>query len=147
MAKPNQKMTAKQGKTCTDTATAQAGKPQTEHWVVRGVTVERITADLEKARLLAHELGQAAAAVSACTALAKLHGLLIERSKVETTTTKDMPDEEIEGRQRQMEIDRVRTGGRDYLLSRIAECENLLVIFDAGEFEEWAAQGGSLARH
>ena len=58
-----------------------------------------------------------------------------------------MTDKEIQERQRQMEIDHVRTGGRDYLLSRIAECENLLIIFDAGEFEEWAAQGGSLARH
>ena len=96
MAKPNQKITAEQGKTCTNTAPARAQELQTEHRVVRGVTVERITEDLEKARQMAHELGQAAAAVDACTALAKLHGLLIERSKVETTTAKDMTDEEIE---------------------------------------------------
>ncbi len=124
MAEENQKTTAK---------------------AARGITVERITEDLEKARLLAHEKGQAEAAVNACTVLAKLHGLLIERSKVETT--KGMTDEDIQERQRQIEIDHVRTGGRDYLLSRIAECENLLAIYDAGEFEEWAAQGGSLARH
>ena len=147
MAKVNQKITVKQGKTCTNTATAPAQELQTEHRVVRGVTLERITEDLEKARQMAHELGQAEAAVSACTALAELHGLLVKRSRVETTTTKDMTDEEIQERQRQMEIDRVRTGGRDYLVNKLVECENLLAIFDAGEFEEWAAQGGSLARH
>ena len=147
MGKPNQKITAEQEKTCTNTATARAEEPQTEHRVVRGVTLERITADLEKARLLAHEKGQADAAVSACVAMAELHGLLVKRSKVETTTTKDMTNEGIEQRLRQIEIDHVRTGGRDYLLSKIAESENLLAIFDAGEFEEWAAQGGSLARH
>ena len=149
MAKPNQKITAEQEKTCTNTATAtpQAKKLQGEHRTVRAVTVERITEDLEKARQMAHELGQAEAAVNACTALAELHGLLVKRSRVETTTTKDMPDEEIQERYRQIAIEHVRSGGRDYLINKIAESENLLAIFDAGEFEEWAAQGGSLARH
>lgn len=124
MAKPNQKITAT---------------------AARGITIERLTEDLENARLLAHEKGQAEAAVNACTALAKLHGLWVDKSKVETT--KGMTDEDIQERQRQIEIDHVRTGGRDYLLSRIAECETLLSIYDAGEFEAWAAQGGSLARH
>ena len=126
MAKANQKITAKVG---------------------RAVTRERITEDLEKARQMAHEQGQAEAAVSACVAMAELHGLLVKRTRVETTAAKDMPDEEIEERRRHMLIERVRTGGRGHLVEQIAECENLLAIYDAGEFEEWAAQGGSLARH
>ncbi len=125
MAEANQKTTAKVG---------------------RYVTRERLTEDLEKARQMAHEEGQAEAAVSACVAMAKLHGLMIERSKVENSTGKVMTDGEREKGFRQREIDHVRTGGRDYLLSRIAECENLLAIYDAGEFEEWAAEVGSLAR-
>ena len=123
MAKPSQKITAKQGKTCIDMTTAQAGKPQAEHRVVRGVTVEGLTENLELARLLAHELGQAEAAVDACTALAKLHGLWVDKSKVETTTTKELTNEEIRERYRQIAIEHVRTTGRDYLLSRIAHSE------------------------
>ena len=115
--------------------------------VARAVTKERLTEDLEKARLLAHEEGQAEAAVSACVAMAKLHGLVIDRSEVETTTTKDMTDKDIQERHRQIAIEEIRSGGRDYLVNKLAESENLLAIYDAGEFEEWAAQGGSLARH
>ncbi len=126
MAEANQKITAK---------------------VARYVTKERLTEDLEKARQMAHEEGQAEAAVSACIAMAKLHGLLIERTKVESSTGKDMTDEDIRERHRQISIERVLTEGRDYLIEQIAESENLLAIYDAGEFEQWAAQGGSLARH
>ncbi len=126
MAKANQKIIAKVG---------------------RDVTRQRLTEDLEKARQMAHAEGQAEAAVSACVAMAKLHGLLIERTRVENSTSKEMTDGEFGERLRRREIDHVRTGGRDYLLSRIAECENLLAIYDAGDFEQWAAQGGSLARH
>jgi len=115
--------------------------------VARAVTKERLTEDLEKARLLAHEEGQAEAAVSACVAMAKLHGLVIDRSEVETTTTKDMTDKDIQERHRQIAIEEIRSGGRDYLVNKLAESENLLAIYDAGEFEAWAAQGGSLARH
>ncbi len=113
----------------------------------RVVTRERLTEDLEKARQMAHEKGQAEAAVSACVAMAELHGLMPEQTRVKNSITRVMTDGEIEDRLRRREIDRVRTGGRDYLLSRIAESETLLAVFDAGEFEEWAAQGGSLARH
>ena len=115
----------------------------------RAVTMERLTEDLEKARLLAHEEGQAEAAVSACVAMAKLHGLVIDRSEVETITTtiKDITDEDIQERHRQIAIEEIRSGGRDYLVNKLAECENLLAIYDAGEFEEWAAQGGSSTKH
>ncbi len=115
--------------------------------VARAVTMERLTEDLEKARQMAHEKGQADAAVSACVAMAELHGLLVKRTRVETTTAKDMPDEEIEERRRHMLIERVRTNGRDHLVEQIAECQNLLAIYDAGEFEEWAAQGALPTKH
>ena len=123
MAKPNQKATAT---------------------AARVVTRERLTEDLEKARLMAHEEGQAEAAVSACVAMARLHGL-IERTKVERSTSKDMTD--IRERHRQITIERVLTNGRGYLVEQIAEIENLLAIYDEGDFEEWAAQGGSLTKH
>ncbi len=126
MAEANQKTTAK---------------------VARYVTRERLTEDLEKARQMAHTEGQAEAAVSACVAMAKLHGLMIERTKVESSTSKDMTDEDIRERHRQITIDRVLTNGRDYLVEQIAEIENLLAIYDEGNFEEWAAQGGSLTKH
>ena len=113
----------------------------------RAVTMERLTEDLESARQMAHKEGQADAAVSACVAMAKLHGLVIDRSEVETTTTKDMTDKDIQERHRQIAIEEIRSGGRDYLVNKLAESENLLAIYGAGEFEAWAAQGGSLARH
>ena len=145
MAKPNQKITTRQEKTCTNTAPAQ--ELQTEHRVVRGVTVEGITADLEKARQMANELGQAEAAVDACVAMARLHGLMIERTKAENSTGQDMTDQEIEERHRQIAIEHVRSGGRDYLINKIAESKNLLATYDAGDFEQWAAQGAAPTKH
>ena len=123
---------------------ARVAELQAEHRAVHDVTIEGLTDKLESALKLAHAEGQPGAAVSAITATAKLHGLWVDKSKVETSTTKDMTDEEIAEARRQIEIDRVRMGGRNYLLNKLAECENLLAIYDAGEFEQWAVQGGSL---
>ena len=54
---------------------------QAEHRVRHNVTVDSLTIELENARQLAHQIGQAGAAVSATLGKAKLHGLL--RDKVE----------------------------------------------------------------
>ena len=43
------------------------------------VTVDTLTDELEEARLLAHQEGQAGAAVSAIMGVAKLHGLLTDK--------------------------------------------------------------------
>ena len=131
----------------TDMVMARVAELQTEHRAAHGVTIEGLTQDLEDARKLAHAEGQPGAAVSACTAMAKLHGLWIDKSKVETSTTKDMTDEEIKAEYRQIEIEKVREGGRDYLLAKIVESERALAAYDAGKFNEYIAQGASPTKH
>ncbi len=60
------------------------------------VSVDSITELFQEDRQLAHKLGQAGAAVSATEKLAKLHGLLSERLKVDVrVTTGQMGDAEI----------------------------------------------------
>ena len=51
-----------------------------------GITVDTITEMLKKDRNLAHEIQQPGAAVSASMGLAKLHGLIVDKSKVEFAT-------------------------------------------------------------
>lgn len=183
MARPNQKITAKQEKAClvfietgckstayragyhtenmkpetvnrkatelfnTDMVTARVAELQAEHRAVHDVTIEGLTRKLELARLMAHAEGQPGAAVSAILGTAKLHGLLIDKSQVQTSTTADMTDEEIEAESRQIEIEKMRRGGRDYLLARIVEFEGALAAYDAGKFEEYAAQGALPTKH
>ncbi len=131
----------------TDIVKARVAELQAEHRAAHGVTIEGLTEDLELARNLAHEQGQAGAAVSAILGTAKLHGLLIDKSKVETSTTEDMTDEEIEAEHRQIEIEKVREGGRDYLLAKIVESERALAAYDAGKFNEYIAQGTFPTKH
>ena len=183
MARPNQKITAKQEKACqvfietgckstayragyhtenmkpetvnrkatelfnTDMVTARVAQLQAEHRAVHNVTIGGLTDNLESARKLAHEEGQPGAAVSAILGMAKLHGLLIDKSQVQTSTVAEMTDEEIEAERRQIEIETVRQGGRDCLLARIVESERALVAYDAGKFDEYAAQGASPTKH
>ena len=49
-----------------------------------GVTIESVCKQLDEDRALAHQNGQAGAAVAASMAKAKLHGLTVERSVVQT---------------------------------------------------------------
>jgi hypothetical protein len=55
---------------------------QADHAKRHDVTIDGITTMLREDRELAHRLGQAGAAVSASTSLAKLHGLIIDKTKV-----------------------------------------------------------------
>ena len=156
MAKPRQKITAKPprparvharivGESTADLKT-RAAALNAERRVRRGVTVESATADLELARLLAHEQGNAQAAVDACMGMAKLHGLVIDRSRVETITTAAMTEEQIDEALQRRKIEGVRRDGRDYIADQIAALENLLALYDAGQFEEYAKQGAPLPR-
>ncbi len=131
----------------TDMVMARVAELQAEHRAVHDVTIEGLTEDLELARKLAHAEGQPGAAVSAILGTAKLHGLLIDKSKIETTTTEDMTDEEIKAERRQIEIEKVRKGGRDYLLANITESERALAAYDAGIFDEYVAQGTLPTKH
>ena len=59
------------------------------------ITVDEITHKLIEDRDLAHEKGQAGAAVSASSALAKLHGLIVDKREVRHVVA-DLTDEEVE---------------------------------------------------
>ena len=59
------------------------------------ITVDEITHKLIEDRDLAHEKGQAGAAVSASSALAKLHGLIVDKREVRHVVA-DLTDEELE---------------------------------------------------
>ena len=120
---------------------------QAEHRAAHDVTIERLTADLELARQMAHKEGQAGAAVSATVAQAKLHGFMIDRSKVETRSAKDMTKEEMREELRQIAIEEIREGGRDYIVKKIAEFKNLLEVYDTGKFEEYVVHGVMPTRH
>jgi len=175
MAKPNQRITAKQEKACqvyietgckstayreaynagkmkpntvnrrafelfeTDMVSARVAELQAEHRAKLGITIERLTDDLENARLMAHKEGQAGAAVSAITATAKLHGLWVDRSKVETAAIGDMTPEQLEEEHRKHDIEMTRLGGRDYLVENVTKFQNLLAIYDNGQFGAYAA--------
>ena len=55
---------------------------QAEHRERHKVTVDRLTWELEKARILAMDSGNAAAAVQAIMGKAKLHGLLVDKQQI-----------------------------------------------------------------
>ncbi len=67
------------------------------------VTVASLTAELEEARTLAIANGQASAAVQATMGIAKLHGLLVDRSEV--TTTDDLSLEQVRARIKEIEAE------------------------------------------
>lgn len=58
------------------------------------VSVESLTQMLIEDRALAHSEGQAGAAVSAVSTIAKLHGLLIERKEIKASIIEELPDDE-----------------------------------------------------
>lgn len=140
MAKPGQKITAKQERACqvfietgcktsayreaynagnmkpatinrrafelfeTEIVLARVEELQAEHRETHDVTVATLTEKLEDAREMAHSEGQAGAAVSACTAMAKLHGLLVDKTEDVTKPTADMTPTELEA-----ELESIRT--------------------------------------
>ena len=73
--------------------TLRVSELQAKHAKRHDVTVDTITAMLKEDRLLAREKEQPAAAVSAAMGLAKLHGLIIDRSKVDLTPHEDALDQ------------------------------------------------------
>ena len=63
--------------------TAYVADLQAEHRERHKVTVDGLTWELEKARILAMDARNAAAAVQAIMGKAKLHGLLVDRTQIE----------------------------------------------------------------
>lgn len=61
------------------------------------INIDNLTTMYLEDRKLARDLGMPAAAISAVTGVAKLHGLLVEKSKVTVEKTfNDMSDEELD---------------------------------------------------
>ena len=81
---------------------------QAEHRRVHDVTVASLTAELEEARALAMANGQASAAVQATMGIAKLHGLLVERTEVKTMS--EMTLAEVRARIKQIEAELAEAG-------------------------------------
>lgn len=131
----------------TDMVKARVEELQAEHRAAHGVTIERLTEDLERAERLAHQQGQAGAAVSAVTAIAKLHGLMIDRSKVETSNAEDMTPEQLAEEMREVENEHIRLGGRNYLTLEITRLEGIRALYDTGQFEAYAAGEAKLITH
>ncbi len=72
------------------------------------VTMASLTAELEEARVLAMANGQASAAVQATMGIAKLHGLLVERTEVKTTS--EMTLAEVRARIKEIEAELAEAG-------------------------------------
>ncbi len=100
------------------------------------MSVDSITELFREDRRLAHDNKQAGAAVSATEKLAKLHGLLSERLKVDVhVTTGEMSDAEVDAELVEIERERVIEGGRPWLEGQIAYFQRKLDEFDSGEFD------------
>jgi phage terminase small subunit len=69
--------------------TLRVSNLKSEHATRHNVTVDSVTEMLKADRELARELNQPAAAVSAIMGLAKLHGLIIDKSKVDVSNHED----------------------------------------------------------
>ncbi len=102
-------------------------------------TVDNITTKLRDSYQVAKDDKNSNAMTAAAMGEAKLHGLLIDRSKVETSNYSDMTPEQLTEQQREIENDFIRQGGRDYLVQESARWQDILVLWDAGQFERYAA--------
>ena len=72
---------------------AEISRLRAFHAARLNITVDEITRKLTEDRDLAHREGQAGAAVSASSALAKLHGLMVDRREVKVVST--LTDDEV----------------------------------------------------
>ncbi len=116
-----------------------------EHRERIDVTVDSLTDLLIGDRKLAHDNKQAGAAVSASEKLAKLHGFMSERLKVDVNvTTGQMSDAEVDAELDEIERDNVRREGRPWIEAKIARYKCLLDEFDSGEFDTPVAPRASL---
>ena len=175
MAKPNQKITAKQEKAAqafietgckttayreaynagkmkpatinrrafelfeTDMVTARVEELQKAAQKRHETTVDNITTKLRDSYEVAKEDKNSNAMTAAAMGEAKLHGLLIDRSKIETSNVNDMTPEQLAEQEREIENDFIRVGGRDYLVQEITKFQGILSLWDAGQFEAYAA--------
>jgi phage terminase small subunit len=69
--------------------TLEVERLRAEHAGRHNVTIDSLTAELEKARQGAETANQYGAAVSAILGKAKLHGLIVDKAKVEVSTHED----------------------------------------------------------
>lgn len=108
-----------------------------EHRERLSVDIDSLTEMLVDDRQLAHDNKQAGAAVSATEKIAKLHGLMSERLKVDVNVNfSDMSDAELDAECDRQELEGVSLYGREGIVEGIARLEQLLVRFDNGEFDD-----------
>ncbi len=101
------------------------------------VDIDSLTTLFRDDRQLAHDNKQAGAAVSATEKIAKLHGLMSERLKVDVNVNfSDMSDAELDAERDRQELEGVSLSGREGIVEQIAHYKNLLVRFDNGEFDD-----------
>ena len=50
----------------------------------------------------------------------------------------DMTPEELAVEQRRLNMEEIRLGGREYLIGEITKYQDILAIYDAGQFEAYA---------
>jgi len=100
------------------------------------ISIDSLTDLFIDDRKLAHDNKQAGAAVSATEKLAKLHGLMSERLKVDVNvTTGQMTSAEVEAELDEIECEQIRLGGRPWIEAKIARYKYRLAEFDSGEFD------------
>jgi len=100
------------------------------------ISIDSLTDMLVGDRKLAHDNKQAGAAVSATEKLAKLHGLMSERLKVDVNVTiEQMSDDEIDAERDEIDREMAQMVGRPWIEAKIARYRCLLNEFDSGEFD------------
>ena len=126
---------------------ARIDKLQAEHAERLNVTADSLTQLLRDDRDLAHRHARAGAAVSATDKLARLHGLMSDRLKIDVTADLTrLSHAELEAALDEVEREHVRLCGRPWIEEQIARFQRLLAEFDAGAFDDRAPQrvAGSL---
>ena len=80
----------RKAKECLDNGkvTARVEQLQARHQKRHDVNVDSLTRELDEDRTSAREAGQFSAAITAVMGKAKLHGLIVDKSKVELSTQK-----------------------------------------------------------
>ena len=113
-----------------------------EHRKRIDITRDSLTELFQDDRDLAHKHAQAGAAVSATDKLAKLHGLMVERSKIDVSADiSNLSEAERDAELDEVNRELVLMRGRPFILERIANWEQLLAEFDTGAFDDRLERG------
>ncbi len=102
------------------------------------VSKKSVTAQLDTAYCMARDNGQTAVMVQSTMGIAKVHGLLVDKTE-DVTKPADMTEEQLAEERRGLEVEMIRLRGRNYLVEQITKFEGILALYDADQFESYAA--------